>query len=77
MKQTFNFDKLGIGDRIRFNGIVAEYTEHTFLDNQDGHHSCFYCVYQNIDCESIPCDDSHIWKKISKASWKEVTDEKK
>ena len=73
MKQTFDFDKLGIGDRIRFNGIVAEYTE-TMLLNEDGHGNCFDCAYKDEDCENIPCDKNHIWKKISKASWKKVDD---
>lgn len=77
MKQTFDFDNLNIGDRIRFNGIVAEYTEHTSAENEGLHGECFYCAYKDEDCGNIPCDKNHVWKKISKASWKEITDEKK
>ena len=27
MKQTFDFDNLNIGDRVKLHGIVAEYTD--------------------------------------------------
>lgn len=75
--QKFDFDNIQDGDKIRFNGIVAEYTEHTSDENKSWHGKCFYCAYGDIDCTNIPCDNNNVWKNISKASWKKATDEKK
>ena len=67
--QTFNFDNVQEGDEITRNSVTAVFTKTKRC-------RCSRCPFYNC-CISIPCHDGYYWKKVSNASWNEVTDEKK